>query len=113
AITNHYGPRPPFDDDDDRLGKVCRWWDSSLFWSMLAAQELERVCAEHQIDVVEYPECYAESYIAMRWRKLGHALVDVPMTLTLHSPIHEVTVNNLYRMYEGWFRRRDSMEEFC
>lgn len=113
AITNHYGPRPPFDDDDDRMGKVCRWWDSSLFWSTLAAQKLEEVCAQHKIDVVEYPECYAESYIAMRWRRLGNTKVDVPMTLTLHSPIHEVTVNNLYRMYEGWFRRRDTMEEYC
>ncbi|MFO0947793.1 MAG: glycosyltransferase family 4 protein [Planctomycetota bacterium] len=113
AIDNHYGPRPPYDADESPIGKVCRWWDSSLFWSTLAADELERVCQEHQIEVVEYPECYAEAYIAMRRRRLGRKSIDVPMTVTLHSPIYEVTVNNLYRMYEGWFQRRNMMEEYC
>lgn len=113
ALTNHYGPRPPYEGDDSAVGKVCRWWDSSLYWSYLAAREIERVCREYRIEVIEFPECYAESYIAMRRRWLGNSHLDVPMTLTLHSPIHEVTVNNLYRMYEGWFRRRDMMEEYC
>lgn len=113
ALTNDYGPRPPFDRDESPVGKVCRWWDSSLFWSLLAADELERVCREYSIEVVEYPECYAESYLALRRRRLGRKGVDVPMTVTLHSPIHEVTVHNLYRMYEGWFQRRTMMENYC
>lgn len=113
AITDKYGPRPPYDVDESPIGKVCRWWDSSLFWSYLAAEELEKVVREHQVEVVEYPECYAEGYIAMRRRQHGLAEVDVPMTVTLHSPIHEVTLYNMYRMYEGWFRRRTYSEEYC
>lgn len=113
AITDKYGPRPPYDADDSPLGKVCRWWDSSLFWSTLAAEELTKVVRDYDVEVVEYPECYAEAYTAMRWRTQGIRGVDVPMTITLHSPIHEVTEYNLYRMYEAWFRRRDSAEEYC
>ncbi len=112
ALRSDYGPRPAFAHPADPLGQVCRNWDCSLFWAVHVAEQLERIVREHGIQVVEYPECFAEGYVAMRRRKLGLGL-DLPMTLTMHSPIFEVTVYNLYRQYRGWFQRRNMMEEFC
>ncbi len=113
ALRADYGPRPAYAHAADPLGQICRIWDCSLFWSIHAAEALERLCREHQIEVVEFPECFAEGYLALRRRRLGLGTADVPMTLTLHSPIYEVTEYNLYRKYRGWFQRRNMMEEYC
>lgn len=113
GINSKYEPRPPHDDLADPLGTVCRNWDSSLYYSALVADELERVCREHQIEVIEFPECYAEAYIMLRRRNLGEAALDVPVTITLHSPIQEITEYNLYRKYEAWYQRRTTMEDYC
>ena len=113
ALTPEYTPRPPHDSDESQIGQVCRQWDSSLYWSMHAADTIEQLHREHGLDVVEFPECFAESYLAMRRRRLGIGDLDLPMTLTLHSPILEVIRYNLYREYEAWFQRRVMMEEYC
>lgn len=113
ALRADYGPRPTFAHPLDPLGQICRIWDCSLFWSIHVAEQVERLCREHQIEVVEYPECFAEGYLAFRRRVLGLGTGHVPMTVTLHSPIFEVTEYNLYRKYKGWFQRRNMMEDFC
>lgn len=113
AITKAYEPRPPHNQHDSRLGQMCRIWESSLYWTTLAAEKLAEVCREHHLDVVEYPECYAEAYMPLRRRNLEGGDLDVPTTITLHSPIYEITHYNLYRKYEAWFERRNMMEEYC
>jgi glycosyltransferase involved in cell wall biosynthesis len=113
VLTTDYCPRPPHAADNDPIGQVCRYWDSSLYWSMNVADELARLHDQNRIDVVEYPECFAEGYIALRRRRLGDPLLDIPMTVTLHSPIREVIEYNRYRKWQAWFHRRNVMEDYC
>jgi glycosyltransferase involved in cell wall biosynthesis len=113
VLARDYSPRPPHHRHDDALGQVCRRWESSLYWSLHAAEALAELHGRVGLDIVEFPECFAEAYLTLRRRRLGLAALDFPVTLTLHSPIYEVTKYNLYRQYEAWFQRRNMMEEYC
>ena len=113
AFTNDYAPRPPHDMTDDVLGRVCREWESSLYWSILVADKLEQIHREHDIEVVEYPEAFADGYIALRRRKLGLGRLDVPMTVTLHGPLDVVCEYNLLPKRPAWVQRRIAMEQYC
>jgi len=113
ALDRNYETLPPHDRLDDPLGKVARHWEKALFWSYLVAEELSRVASEHTVDVVEFPECFAEGYTAFKWREAGVAFQDTAMCVHLHTPIQDHTELNLAPTYERWFRRRVMMEEFC
>ncbi|MBX9654865.1 glycosyltransferase family 4 protein [bacterium] len=113
ALTSHYSCRPQFDGRADRVGQICKEWESSLFWSTLVADKLAEICPKYGIEVVEFPETYAEAYIATRRKMLGERAVDVPYTLTLHTPMEEVAEYNLIRKYDPWLQRRIMMENYA
>ncbi len=113
ALDRNYEPCEPHDRLDDPLGNVARHWEKALYWSFLVAQELSRVTREYSIDVVEFPECFAEGYTAFKWRETGIDLQGLAMCVHLHTPIQDHTELNLARTYETWFRRRVMMEEYC
>lgn len=113
AFDREYEPLAPHDRLDDPLGNVARVWEKALFWSFLVAEELSRINTQHGLDVVEFPECFAEGYTALKWRESGVGLVGLPMCIHLHTPIQDHTELNLARTYESWYRRRVMMEEYC
>lgn len=113
ALDRHYEPMPPYDRVDDPLGQVCRRWEKALFWSYLVAHKLAEVRARFGVEVVEFPECFAEGYTAFRWRAAGIDFEDLAMCVHLHTPIELHTELNLARTYECWFRRRVEMEACC
>lgn len=108
-----YHPLAPHDRLDDPLGIVCRRFDRSLYWSTLVADELGRVHREVGLEVVEFPECFAEGYASLRRRAAGVDLVGLPMVVHLHTPIQDHTELNLGPTHEAWYRRRVRMEEYC
>jgi len=113
ALDREYEPLSPYDRLDEPLGNVARRWEKALYWSYLVAQELSRVHRDHALEVVEFPECFAEGYTAFRWREHAVDLVGLPMCVHLHTPIQDHTELNLARTYETWYRRRVMMEEYC
>jgi glycosyltransferase involved in cell wall biosynthesis len=113
ALDRSYEPQSPHDRLDDPLGTVARRWEKALYWSYLVAQELSAVCRRHHLEVVEFPECFAEAYTSMRWRAAAVDLTDLAMCVHLHTPIQDHTELNLGRTFEPWYRRRVMMEEYC
>lgn len=113
AITSKYSPRPLYDKQNDRLGQICKEWESSLFWSVLVADKLSEICPKYGIEVIEFPETYAEAYIATRRKMLGDRPLDVPYTITLHTPMEEVAEYNLIRKYDPWLQRRIMTENYA
>ncbi len=113
ALTSKYSARPAFDGRADRVGQICKEWESSLFWSTLVADKLAEICPKYGIEVIEFPETYAEAYIATRRKHLGELAVDVPYTITLHTPMEEVAEYNLIRKYDPWLQRRMMTENYA
>ncbi|MBY0586486.1 glycosyltransferase family 4 protein [bacterium] len=113
ALTSKYSTRPMFDGRSDRVGQICKEWESSLFWSVLVADKLAEICPKYGIEVIEFPETYAESYIATRRKYMGDQAVDVPYTITLHTPMEEVAEYNLIRKYDPWLQRRIMTENYA
>lgn len=110
ALDRNYRPLPPHDRPGDPLGEIARRRDRSFFWSAVVADHLQAVHAEHSLDVVEFPECFAEGTVALRRRAAGCAFGDLAMCVHLHTPIQDHTRLNLARTWEGWFRRRVALE---
>lgn len=108
-----YHPIEPHDRLDDPLGVVCRSFERSLYWSTLVADEIARLWRRYDLEVVEFPECFAEGYTALRRRAAGVDLVGLPMCVHLHTSIQDHTELNLGRTHEAWFARRVQMEEYC
>ena len=81
ALDRNYEPISPHDRLDDPLGNVCRRWEKALFWSVLVAQKLTEIHRDYGIEVVEFPECFAEGHTAFRWRETGVGLVDLDQDL--------------------------------
>lgn len=113
AFTRDYTPRPPYDQPGNPLGHVCRSWVGALYWSILVAEKLDAVHREHPVQVVEFPESFADGYIALRRRGLGLDGFQLPMTVTLHAPIYETQRYNCYETTEPWYQRRTVMEDYC
>jgi glycosyltransferase involved in cell wall biosynthesis len=113
ALDRSYQPVAPRDQADDPMGAICRRVEKSLYWSVLVADELERLHREVGLDVVEFPECFAEGFTALRRRAAGLDFADLAMCVHLHTPIRDHTELNLGRTWEPWFRRRVEMEELC
>jgi glycogen(starch) synthase len=111
ALDRDYRPLPPHDRPGDPSGEVARRWDRSLYWSTLVADRLAEIHAEHTLDVVEFPECFAEGAVTLRRRAAGLGFDDLAVTLHLHTPIRDHTQLNLARTWEGWYRRRVALEE--
>ena len=112
ALDRDYRPVGPHDRPGDPLGTVCRRVEKALYWSVLVADELERLHRELALDVVEFPECFAEGFTALRRRAAGLGLDDLAMCVHLHTPIREHTELNLGRTWEPWYRRRVELEEY-
>lgn len=112
ALTDDWHARPPHDDAMSVPGRVYRHWSPYLYYAERVADELERIHAEHRLDVAEFPECAAEGFSAIRRKREGLSLTDLPMTVTLHSPIWEIYQYNLYSRHNVGFYRRTMMEEY-
>lgn len=112
AITDAWEPRRPHDHLGDLLGRMHHDVSPYLYYAEHVSRALESICRDFPPDVIEFPECAAEGYLALRRKRLGLALTDVPMTVTLHSPIHEIYHYNLYSKHNLGFQRRTMMEEF-
>lgn len=113
AITSKYSPRPQYDARNDRVGQICKEWESSLFWSTLVADKLAEICPKYGIECVEFPETYAEAFIATRRKFAGEKALDVPFVITLHTPMEEVAEYNFIRKYDPWLQRRIMMENYA
>ncbi len=111
ALNNQYGPCPPHDQPFDPLGTICRQRECSLYWSLRVAERLTELHKEFNIDVVEYPECFAEAYVALARRRAPGGLPDLPTTITLHSPIREIAQYNLLQHTAPWVERRGVIED--
>jgi glycogen(starch) synthase len=111
ALDRDYRPLPPHDRPGDPLGEVARRWDRSLYWSTLVADRLAGVHVRHGLEVVEFPECFAEGTVVLRRRSAGLGFHDLAVCLHLHTPIRDHTELNLARTWEGWYRRRVALEE--
>jgi glycosyltransferase involved in cell wall biosynthesis len=113
ALDDQYRPYPPHDQPHDALGTVCRERDCSVYWSLRAADTLAELSQEVDLDVVEFPECFAEGYVSLHRRGLIEAPIDLPMTLTLHSPMREIAHYNLLQRTAGWVERRAVIEDLA
>lgn len=112
GITSKYSPRPQYDGRGDRVGQICKEWESSLFWSTLVADKLAEIIPTYGIEVIEYPETYAEAFIATRRKFMGEKALDVPYVITLHTPMEEVAEYNFIRKFDPWLQRRIMMENY-
>ena len=112
ALTGDWEPAPPHDQSGDLLRQLYDW-SPYLYYAELVVEELERVCGEYDLDIAEFPECAAEGYGVLRRKRRGLAFADLPITMTLHSPIWEIYHYNLYSKYDVGFQRRNTMEEYC
>ncbi len=110
GLDSRYEPLDPHDRLDDPLGAVCRTFDRSVYWSTLVADALAGLRRRHRLDVVEFPECFAEGAVALRRRAAGADLVGLPMCVHLHTPIQDHTELNSGRTREPWYARRVEME---
>lgn len=113
ALDRGYRPVPPHDRPDDPLGAVCRGRDCSLFWSFLAADRLAEVHRRIGLEVVEFPECFAEGWATLARRGRAPAAPDLPVVVTLHSPIREIARYNELRRTDGWVERRGVAEDLA
>ncbi len=111
GLRRDYQPDVPHAAEANVVGQIYRRWIGALFWSWLAAQRLERLHRQLPLDIVEFPECFAESYVAIGLRRTGLAFSDLPMTLTLHSPLKEIAHFNELERQQVWVRRGIFMEE--
>jgi glycosyltransferase involved in cell wall biosynthesis len=109
AMTDDWKPKPRGDDVGSQL---CTYWSPFLYFAERVAEELARIHQEHTLDVAEFPECGAEGYGVIRRRRQRLGFEDLPITVTLHSPIEDIYRYNLYSRYEVGFQRRSAMEEY-
>jgi len=112
AMTDAFTAKPSRNDRRDIAAQLCSYWGPYLYYAERVAEELARICREYAIDVAEFPECAAEGYGVIRRRRLGLAFADLPITVTLHSPIEDIYRYNLYSRYDAGFQRRSAMEEY-
>jgi glycogen(starch) synthase len=112
AWTDDHRPRPPHTHNGDTYFQLERHWDAYLYYAEMVAEEMEKICRQHRIDVAEFPECAAEAYGVIRRKRHRLAFLDLPVTVTLHSPIWEIYQYNLYSRYNAGFRSRTYMEEY-
>lgn len=110
-LSTSYRARPPFDGSADRHGLVLRDWETSLAWSALAADRLRELHAAAPFDVVEFPDAFAEGYVALRRRDACVAGYDMPMTATLHGPMLDMARLNLDDPAARWLANRIAAEE--
>ncbi len=113
ALDRAYRPVPPHDRPADPLGAVCRGRDCSLFWSFLAADRLAAVHRQVGLDVVEFPECFAEGWVTLARRERAQDAPDLPVVVTLHSPIREIARYDELRRTDGWVERRGVAEDLA
>jgi glycogen(starch) synthase len=109
ALTADYRPAPPHDAPGDAEGWVARGRECSIFWSVMAARVLDEL--DLDVDVIEFPECFAEGWATLGRRGRLPGAVDAPVAVTLHSPIHEIAEFNFLRRTEGWVQRRAAAED--
>lgn len=112
AWTDEHRPRPPHTHNGDTYFQLERHWDAYLYYAEMVADEMEKICRQHPIDVAEFPECAAEAYGVLRRKRHRLGFLDLPVTVTLHSPIWEIYQYNLYSRYNAGFRSRTYMEEY-
>jgi glycogen(starch) synthase len=109
ALTADYRPGPAHDGPGDPDGWVCRARECSIYWSLQVARALDGL--DVPLDVIEFPECFAEGWATLARRGALHGAVDAPVAITLHSPIHEIAEFNLLRRTEAWIQRRAAAED--
>mgnify|MGYP006286544177 CR=1 FL=1 len=112
ALDAAFRPLPPHDRPGDPLGTVCLRFERALYWSVLVAEALAELWRRDRVEVVEFPECFAEGYTALRRRAAGLDLHRLAMCVHLHTPIEDHTELNLGRVFEPWYRRRVAMERY-
>ena len=108
AMTDDWKPKA----GDDVGAALSTYWSPYLYFAERVAAELASIHREHRLDIVEAPECRAEGYGVIRRRRHGLAFTDLPVTVTLHSPIEDIYRYNRYSRYEIGFQRRAAMEEY-
>jgi glycosyltransferase involved in cell wall biosynthesis len=108
GISDGWGPPPNIDWQEIRLH---REWSPYLAYSNRVADCLEMVHKEFGLDIAEFPECAAEGYCSIHRRRLGLGFSDLPMTVTLHSPIEDIYRFNHYSRQNLGFQRRKTLEE--
>lgn len=113
ALSDTWDPRPPHDHPRDPGWHLHRTWSPYLYYAEQVAQALESLCAAHGIEVAEFPECAAEGFGVIRRKRHRLGFWDLPVTVTLHSPIFEIYQYNLYCRHNAGFLRRTAMEEYC
>jgi len=113
ALADDWEPCPPHDHPRDLGWQLHRHWSPYLYYAEKVGEALETICAEHGIDVAEFPECAAEGFAVIRRKRHRLAFRDLPVTVTLHSPIFEIYKYNLYSRQNVGFQRRTAMEEYC
>lgn len=112
AINDDWSAMAPHDTDGTIPGQLYGRWSQYLYYAERVADRLEEVHAEYGLDVAEFPECAAEGYAAIRRKRLGLAMTDLPMTVCLHSPIYEIYQYNLYSRFNKGFQFRTALEEY-
>ncbi|MEO0512054.1 MAG: glycosyltransferase family 4 protein [Planctomycetota bacterium] len=90
---------------------VAERYSEYLVYAELIADAVEALHRELKFDVLEAPECAAESFGILRRRRLGLGFADLPVTVCCHSPIEEIYTYNLYSKHNAGFYRRKAMEE--
>jgi glycosyltransferase involved in cell wall biosynthesis len=113
GFTDDRTPRRPHQDAENPMNQLHEHYSPCLYFAEMVVPTLERVCAEHQIDVLEAPECAAEGFSVIRRRRLGLGFIELPITVALHSPIEEIYRYNLYSRHNIGFARRKYMEDYC
>jgi len=113
ALADNWDPKPQYNHPHEIGWQLHRNWSPCLYYAEAVAGALEGICREHQIEVAEFPECAAEGYSVIRRKRRRLGFTDLPITVTLHSPIYEIYRYNIYCKHDVGFQRRAMMEEFC
>jgi glycosyltransferase involved in cell wall biosynthesis len=92
-------------------GELSREFSPYLYYTEKLAERLEQLHREFDFEVVEAPECAAEGYAPLRWRRSGLAFEGLPITVCCHSPIDEIYRYNLYSRNNFGFWRRKTLED--
>jgi len=108
GIRDDWSPPPGADAIEVRLH---REWSPYLAYAERVAERLANVHDEFNLDIAEFPECAAEGYGSIHRRRLGIAFADLPMTVTLHSPIDEIYRYNHYPRQNLGFQQRKALED--
>lgn len=113
GVADGWSPRPDMVYRPDRALHLFEQWHPGLHYAEVVADYLQRLVDEHGVQVAEFPECAAEGYSAIRRKLRRLQFLDLPITVTLHSPIFEIYQYNLYSRHNVGFLRRTLMEDEC